>query len=125
MLWLERQVVDTLAGDVGPRRRLAIEGYVDGVLRDMPEHLRMGVAAESIVLGGGEWVARKLGSRRTLASRLVAWEENPIGPIRQYARLFSSLVIFASEELAPEPTDAEPTDAEPTDAQGADAEGAA
>jgi hypothetical protein len=100
MLWLERQVVATLAGDVDPRRRLALEGYVDGVLRSMPEHLRFGVAAESIVLGSGEWVARRLGSRRPLADRIRRWEESPIGPIRQYVRLLSSLVIFASEELA-------------------------
>lgn len=103
MLWLERQVVDTLAGDVDPRRRLALEGYVDGVLRAMPEHLRMGVAAESVVLGSGEWLARRLGSRRTLADRVARWEESPVGPIRQYVRLFSSLVIFANEELTSEP----------------------
>jgi hypothetical protein len=111
MLWLERQVVGTLAGDVGPRRRLALEGYVDGVLRSMPEHLRMGVAAESIVLGSGEWLARRLGSRRPLGDRITRWEESPIGPIRQYVRLFSSLVIFASEELAPEPAAAGDEDA--------------
>ena len=33
MLWLERQVVATLASDVDHRRRIALEGYVDGVLR--------------------------------------------------------------------------------------------
>ena len=103
MLWLERQVVATLSPNVDPRRRLALEGYVDGVLRAMPEHLRLGVAGESIVLGSAEWLARRLGSRRTLAHRIVGWEHSPIGPIRQYVRLLSSLVIFASEELGPEP----------------------
>jgi hypothetical protein len=103
MLWLERQVVATLASNVDPRRRLALEGYVDGVLRDMPEHLRMGVAAESIVLGSGEWLTRHLGSKRTLTDRISGWEHSRIGPIRQYVRLLSSLVIFADEELAPEP----------------------
>jgi hypothetical protein len=107
MLWLERQVVATLASDVDHRRRIALEGYVDGVLRAMPEHLRFGVAAESIVLGGGELLARRLGSRRSLADRLVSWEHSRIGPIRQYVRLLSSLVIFAGEELAPEPPEDE------------------
>jgi hypothetical protein len=102
MLWLERQVVATLASDVDPRRRLALEGYVDGVLRAMPEHLRLGVAAESVVLGSGEWISRRLGSRRSLTDRIGGWEHSRIGPIRQYVRLLSSLVIFADEELAPE-----------------------
>jgi hypothetical protein len=107
MLWLERQVVATLAADVDPRRRLAVEGYVDGVLRSMPEHLRMGVAAESIVLGSGEWLARRLGSRRSLSERIEGWEQSSIGPVRQYVRLLSSLVIFAGEELSPELPDDE------------------
>jgi hypothetical protein len=102
MLWLERQVVATLTNEIDPRRRLAVEGYVDGVLRAMPEHLRLGVAAESIVLGTGEGLARRLGSRRPLGDRITAWEHSRIGPIRQYVRLLSSLVIFASEELADE-----------------------
>jgi hypothetical protein len=107
MLWLERQVVATLSGDVGPRRRVAIEGYVDGVLRDMPEHLRIGVAGESIVLGGGEWLARRLGASGSFADRIDGWERSRIGPIRQYVRLLSSLVMFASEELAPQLADEE------------------
>jgi hypothetical protein len=103
MLWLERQVVTSLSGDVGPQHRIAIEGYVDGVLRVMPELLRMGVAGESIVLGAGAWLAPRLGSRRPLSERIEGWEHSRIGPIRQYVRLLSSLVIFASEELAPVP----------------------
>ncbi len=99
MLWLERQVVATLAADVEPRRRLALEDYVDGVLHAMPEHLRFGVAGESLVLGSGEWLARHLGSRRSLADRIDAWEQSRIGVIRQYVRLFSSLVMFADQEL--------------------------
>lgn len=103
MLWLERQAVATLAGDVDDRRRADIEAYVEGVLRAMPEHLRLGVAAESVGLGAIEWTARRLGSRRTLGERLARWEGNPIGPIRQYVRLLSSLVIFAGEELPAAP----------------------
>lgn len=102
MLWLERQVVATLAADVDPRRQLAVERYVDGVLRAMPEHLRLGVAGESLVLGGGTWLAQRLGSRRSLEGRMAAWEHSRIGVIRQYVRLFSSLVIFANLELPSE-----------------------
>ena len=101
MLWLERQVVETLAGNVEPEHRAAIEGYVDEVLGAMPELLRLGVAGESVVLGSGEWVARKLGSRRSLSARIDGWEHSRIGPLRQYVRLLSSLVIFGREELIP------------------------
>ena len=99
MLWLERQVVATLSADVDARRRHAIEAYVDGVLRAMPEHLRFGVVGESLVLGGGAWLAHAAGSRRSFAERIDGWEHSRIGVIRQYVRLFSSLVIFANEEL--------------------------
>jgi hypothetical protein len=109
MLWLERQVVAALSADVDPPRRRAVEKYVDGVLRVMPEHLRFGVAGESIVLGSGAWLSTRLGSQRTMLERIEGWERNPIGPIRQYARLLSSLVLFASEELIVEPAVDEPS----------------
>jgi hypothetical protein len=99
MLWLEREVVATLTAGVEPGRRVAIERYVDGVLRAMPEHLRFGVAGESVVLGFGAWTARRLGSRRDLGDRLDAWERSRVGVIRQYVRLLSSLVMFADQEL--------------------------
>jgi hypothetical protein len=102
MLWLERQVVASLSADIDPRRRRAVEAYVDGVLHAMPEHLRIGVVGESLVLGTIEWLARKLGSRRSFAERIDGWEHSRIGVIRQYVRLFSSLVIFANEELPPD-----------------------
>ena len=108
MLWLERQLVATLSETVEPDRRPAVADYVDGVLRAMPEHLRLGVAGESVVLGAGAWVADRLGSSRSFASRIEGWEHNRVGPIRQYVRLLSSLVIFSSEELAPASTDRSP-----------------
>jgi hypothetical protein len=101
MLWLEREVVASLSADVDPAQRAAIEGYVEGVLQDMPDHLRLGVAGESVVLGAGIRLARLVGSSRSLEAWLETFERNPIGPIRQYARLLSSLTIFAIEELAP------------------------
>jgi hypothetical protein len=75
---------------------------VDGVLRAMPEHLRIGVVGESLVLGSGAWLADALRSRRSFADRIEGWEHSRIGVIRQYVRLFSSLVIFANEELPPD-----------------------
>jgi hypothetical protein len=99
MLWLERHVVATLSATVEPARRPAIAEYVDGVLRSMPEHLRFGVAAESVVLGSGAWITGRLGSSRSLDDRIAAWEESRIGVIRQYVRLLSSLVMFADQEL--------------------------
>jgi hypothetical protein len=101
MLWLEREVVASLSADVDPQHRAAIEAYVEGVLQDMPDHLRLGVAGESVVLGTGIRLARLVGSRRSLQDWLELFERNPIGPIRQYARLLASLTIFAIEELAP------------------------
>ena len=101
MLWLEREVVASLSADVEPAQRAAIEAYVEGVLQDMPDHLRLGVAGESVVLGAGIRLARLIGSSRSLPDWLETFERNPIGPIRQYARLLSSLTIFAIEELAP------------------------
>jgi hypothetical protein len=101
MLWLEREVVASLSADVDPAQRAAIEDYVEGVLQDMPDHLRLGVAGESVVLGAGIRLARLVGSSRSLEEWLETFERNPIGPIRQYARLLSSLTIFAIEELAP------------------------
>ncbi len=99
MLWLERQVVATLSADADPGHRVAIADYVDGVLQSMPELLRLGVAGESVVLGAGEWLTRRLGSRHDFAERIEGWEHSRIGVIRQYVRLLSSLVIFADEEL--------------------------
>lgn len=101
MLWLEREVVASLSADVDPAHQAAIAAYVEGVLQDMPDHLRLGVAGESVVLGTGIRFARLVGSSRSLHDWLDLFERNPIGPIRQYARLLSSLTIFAIEELAP------------------------
>ena len=99
----ERAVVATLVDtDVPAPRREAIEQYVDECLRAMPEYLRMGVAAESVALGS--WARlRGRGSGGGLAGELDRWRTNPLDPIRQYVRMFESLVLFATYELEPEP----------------------
>ncbi len=72
-------------------------------LHSMPEHLRAGVAAESIVLGGRSWLEHRLGrldehspDRRASTGGRRARSI----PIRQYVRLLHSLVLFAENEFA-------------------------
>jgi hypothetical protein len=68
----------------------------------MPEHLRAGVAAESIVLGGRSWLEHHVGrfDPHTLPARIDRWRSSKIDPIRQYVRLLHSLVLFAENEFA-------------------------
>ncbi len=103
MLWLERRVVGALAGADDQRTGGAISEFVDTSFRAMPQHLRAGVVGESILLGTYLRLRRGAnpGPDAILAS-IEQWERHPIGVIRQYARLLSSLVIFAQQEtLAP------------------------
>lgn len=94
MLWFERQVVDGLVTTSDTRRRRDIEGFVDGALRAMPEHLRFSIGSASLALSG--W-ARAL--RPAPAALVRSLDASPIAPIRQYVRLFRSLVLFAENEL--------------------------
>jgi hypothetical protein len=100
MLWFERQVVRALSQDADPGQRAAIESYVDGALRALPEHIRFGVAAESVALGG--WAKldglRQRDDGATAGARLGPLESSPIGPVRQYVRLIKTLVILAKYE---------------------------
>ena len=98
MLWLERRVVDALAGDDDDRTGGAISEFVSTSLAAMPQHLRLGVAAESVGLGA--YVALRYLGRPgpdQIRDALGSFERNPIGLIRQYPRLLSSLVIFAQQ----------------------------
>jgi hypothetical protein len=103
MLWFEREVVAALVGSDDPGVRSSVEAFVDGSLRDKPEHLRLGLAGESILLGAYVAALRALGrldGDDDLAARLHSWETGPIGVVRQYVRAMKSLVIFAENELA-------------------------
>ena len=51
MFWLEGRVVTALAGDDDQRTGGAITTFVDSSLAAMPQHLRLGVALESVGLG--------------------------------------------------------------------------
>ena len=101
MLWFEREVVGALVESPDPRVRSAVESFVDGSLRDMPEPIRAGVAAESVLLGAYGAVLARRGrlDRATLLSRLDAWETAPISFLRQWVRMMRSLVLFAENEL--------------------------
>lgn len=106
MLWFEREVVAAL---IDPRldasTRQAVTDYVDRTLRSMPEHLRAGVAAESLLFGAwsrAQHLAGRL-DRARLRARVDRWRRSPFDPIRQYVRLLESLVLFAQHELAPRP----------------------
>ena len=85
--------------------RAAVESYVDGTLRSMPEHLRFGVAAESVVFGTPARVAQLFGrfDSARLERRVTRWKSSGLDPVRQYVRLIQSLVLFAENELAPAP----------------------
>lgn len=99
MLWLERRVVTALAGPDDDRTGGAISEFVDTSFAAMPQHLRLGVVGESIMLG--TYVRLRHGfdpNRAAILASIDQWEHNPIGVIRQYARLLSSLVIFAQQE---------------------------
>ena len=102
MLDFEREVVASLVTSTDPEVRSGVLTYVDRSLRSMPEHLRAGVAAESLVLGAWVRLRQTLTPGDDLGSRLEAWEDSRLSPVRQYVHLLRSLVLFAEHELAPE-----------------------
>lgn len=95
MLRFERHVVASLTDTADPDQRAAIASFVDGTLAAMPEHLRAGVAAESVALA--LW-ARLRGVAPDAV--VAALRRSPVGLLRQYERLLGSLVLFAENELA-------------------------
>lgn len=106
MLWFEREVVGALIESPDQPLRSAVEAFVDGSLRDMPEHLRAGVAGESFLLGTYAAALRRTGrlpagDPAALVDLLEGWETSPVGVLRSYVRMMKSLVVFAENELAP------------------------
>lgn len=102
MLWFEREVVGALVTNPDQTVRSSVEVFVDGSLRDMPEPIRVGVAAESILLGAYAAVLRSRGrlDDEQLMARLDAWERSRIDFLRQWVRMMKSLVLFAENELS-------------------------
>ena len=78
--------------------RASVEDYVDLTLAGMPEHLRAGVAAESLAFASWNRVTDRGGNR--LAAQIESWRHSKIDLMRQYVRLLESLVLFAENELA-------------------------
>jgi len=106
VLWFERQVVGALmSSTLDDRARHAVEAYVDETLRSMPEHLRAGVVAESLLFGARPRLAHALGRHdgAGLRARIDRWSTSRIDFVRQYVRLLHSLVLFAENELVPSP----------------------
>lgn len=95
MLRFERRVVDALISSTDPALRSAVHGYVDRSLRSMPEHLRAGIVAETLLLGA--WASVRRGP---LTTHLDAWRASRISLVRQYVRLLQSQVLFSENELA-------------------------
>jgi len=101
MFWLEGRVVAALAGPDDARTGGAITDFVETTLAAMPQHLRFGVALESLGLGvmtrvryGGD------PDDEQIRNAIESWERFPIGLVQLYPRLFASLVLFAQQELA-------------------------
>jgi hypothetical protein len=101
VLGFERRVVNSLTAGLVPELRRPVVEYVDGAVRALPEHLRAGLAAESLLLGACDRLLAAFRSGAGLG--LESLETSPLGPVRQYARLMESLVLFAEHELAPGP----------------------
>ena len=102
MLGFERRFVGALVTTDDERRHRDVEAFVDATLRAMPEHLRAGVFVESLALAG--WTRLRYGRRSdadAMTAIVASLARSPIGLLRQYPRLFGSLVLFAEYELAP------------------------
>jgi len=104
MFWFEQQVVTALSKPLDPERRAVVCAFVEDALRSMPEHLRAGIALQSLFLGCWYRLLKACGGHEptSLKSQLARWESSPLGPLRQYCRMFRSLVNFAEYELVPE-----------------------
>lgn len=95
MLRFEREVVAALGTARDHPTQSAVEAFVDGSLRAMPETIRLGVVGESLLLG----TYARLQGADDLRALLDRWETNRISVVRQYVHMFRSLVLFAENEL--------------------------
>jgi hypothetical protein len=96
MLDFERELVATLVTTTDPGLRRNVEAFVEGSLDDMPEFLRLGVLAETAAFS----ILARFRRGRDLRRLVDLLDRSPIPLVRQYVRLFRSLVLFAEQELA-------------------------
>ena len=94
MLGFERRVVAALTDDVDSAARAQIEHWVEVSLDDLPDAVRLGIRAQSIVLG--LWYRTRPDD--VLVDRL---QESPLWPVRGYLRAIRSLVLMSKHELEP------------------------
>ncbi len=106
MLWFERRVVASMVDTLDPPRQASVVAYVDGALGAMPQHLRLGVAGESMLFGA--WATAQRARGWSTARAVDALDHSPIALVRQWVRLLRSLALFAQYELAPTPPPARP-----------------
>ena len=92
MLGFERRVVASLTGDVDAAARTQIEAWVEVSLDDLPDIVRLGIRAQSIVLG--LWYCTRPDA--VLVERL---QDSPLWPVRGYLRAIRSLVLMSRHEL--------------------------
>jgi hypothetical protein len=103
MLRFEREVVAALGTSREQTTQSAVEAFVDGSLRAMPEPIRLGVVGETVLFGTYAAMLRKAGrldGPDELRAQLDRWESSRSGVVRQYVHMFRSLVLFAENELS-------------------------
>ncbi|MEJ7583530.1 MAG: hypothetical protein WKF43_05435 [Acidimicrobiales bacterium] len=101
MLWFERQVVGALTEGLDHEKQDAIAAYVGGALGALPDHIRLGVGAQSVALGAWARGRAILGAGAGSSVDVGSFEVSRLAPVRQYVRALRSLVLFAEHELTP------------------------
>jgi hypothetical protein len=69
----------------------------------MPEFLRLGVFGETILLSTWARIRHGRQAAASVGAVVASLDRSPIGLLRQYVRLFRSLVLFAELELETAP----------------------
>jgi hypothetical protein len=103
MLRFEREVVAALGSAQEQPMQSAVEAFVDGSLRAMPEPIRLGVVGETLLFGSYARLLQAAGrfdGPDDLRAQLDRWESSRISVVRQYVHMFRSLVLFAENELS-------------------------
>ncbi len=106
------RIVDALLAPLDPVQRGPAEAFVHGSLDDLPQHLGIGIALDSVLLEAWTRLTHRgrIPDDATLRALIARWESNPLTPIRQYARMLSSLVLFADQETTPDSRGAAPAE---------------
>ena len=101
MMLLERRVVTALLSTEDDAQRRAVVEFADGSLAAMPEILRFGLSAITVLLTAWTALGRLVGRDRSDAEVLAWVQDHPVGLVRQWVRALRSLVLFAELETTP------------------------